>query len=77
MFVDGDLAVGADDLVAAEQEAERDQQTAGRDERDHVGHTGHQHAAGAGTPRLAGAAAAVPSPAVTAPSTRGAFGSSA
>ena len=50
--VDGDVAVGTDDLVAAQQEAQRDQQTAGGDERDHVRDTGHQHPAGAATPRL-------------------------
>ena len=50
--VDGDVAVGADDLVAAEQEAERDQQTARGDERDHVGDAGHQDPPDASTPRL-------------------------
>ena len=40
------------DLVAAEQEAERDQQTACGDERDHVGDAGHQHAADPAAPRL-------------------------
>ena len=47
----------ADDLVAAEQERQCDQQAAGGDERDHVGDAGHQHATGARTPRLAAAAA--------------------
>ena len=55
--VDGDVAVRADDLVAAEQEAERDEQTARGHERDHVGDAGHQHPAGAAAPRLLAAGA--------------------
>ena len=55
--VDGDVAVRADDLVAAEQEAERDEQTARGHERDHVGHAGHQDPAGAAAPRLLAAGA--------------------
>ena len=38
------------DLVAAEQEAQRDQQAAGGDERDHVADTGQQDLPGAGAP---------------------------
>ncbi len=38
------------DLVAAEQEAECDQQTTGRDEWNHVAHTGEQDLPGAGAP---------------------------
>ena len=40
-----DVRVGVDDLVAAEQEAQRDEQTARRDERDHVADAGEQPAA--------------------------------
>ncbi len=38
------------DVVAAEQEAERDQQTAGGDERDHVADAGEQDLPDAGAP---------------------------
>ena len=38
------------DVVAAEQEAERDQQTARGDERDHVAHAGQQDLPSAGAP---------------------------
>ena len=63
--VDGDVAVGADDLVATEQEAERDQQTARGDERDHVGDAGHQDPADRGHPTTPRPPAAPPaSPAV-------------
>ena len=53
--VDRDVAVRPDDLVAAEQERQGDQQTAGGDERDHVGDPGHQHPARPAAPALAGA----------------------
>ncbi len=56
--VHGDLAVAVDDLVTAEQEAEGDQESAGRDERDHVRHTGHEDPAGTATPCLVGTARA-------------------
>ena len=53
---------GVGDLVAAEQEAERDQQTAGGDERDHVADAGEQDLPDPGAPadvaRRRGAAAA-------------------
>ena len=50
--VDGDrLAVGGD-VVAAEQEAQGDEQAAGGHERDHVGDAGHQDPAGRGAEGL-------------------------
>ena len=48
--VQRDVVAGVGDLVAAEQEAQRDQQTARGDERDHVADTGQQDLAGAGAP---------------------------
>ena len=45
-----DVVAGVGDLVTAEQEAQRDQQTARGDERDHVTDTGQQDLAGAGAP---------------------------
>ena len=51
--VGDDVPGGVGDLVAAEQEAQRDQQAASRDERDHVRHTGHQHPADLATEGLA------------------------
>ena len=69
---------GIGDLVAAEQEAQRDQQTARGDERDHVAHAGEQDLPGAGAPADAaggrgGSRQAHRHP----PSTRAAFGLSA
>ena len=56
--VDGDLAVAVDDLVTAEEEAEGDEEAAGRDERDHVRHARHEDPARTPTPRLGGTAGA-------------------
>jgi hypothetical protein len=41
---------GVGDLITGEQEAQRDQQAAGCDERDHVAHTGQQNLPDPGTP---------------------------
>ena len=66
------------DLVAAEQEAERDQQTARRDERDHVAHAGEQDLAGAGAPADAACRRRARRACLRRePSTRAAFGLSA
>ena len=76
-----DVLERADDLVAAEQERQGDQQAAGRHERDHVRDTGHQHPTGVrpqdSPPPPPPVLAAAPAPPPAAPSTRGAPGSSA
>ena len=74
-----DVRVGVDDLVAAEQEAQRDEQTARRDERDHVADAGEQPAAdlGGARARHRRRTTVPPTAPAAAPATRRPFGSSA